>query len=138
MQLRRSIQRVSLTVNTSERQQRTGPDFLRAPHHRHERKSGCSRPALEGGAARSVSPEPQEWADAGRPAQALFAAGAEGAEWSFRQDPALQRAVLGPGKFDLFAAGAQRLSDLVDEHDDPIWRPQVLGEGARAGAELAG
>jgi hypothetical protein len=42
-----------------------------------------------------------------------------------RQEAATQRTVLGPGQFELFSAGVLRLSDLVDEYDDPVWEPQV-------------
>jgi SPP1 gp7 family putative phage head morphogenesis protein len=38
-----------------------------------------------------------------------------GAKWFARQAPAAQREALGSGKFELFAAGALRLGDLVDE-----------------------
>lgn len=44
-----------------------------------------------------------------------------GAEWFARQSAADQREVLGPGKFELYAAGQLQLADLVAERQDPKW-----------------
>ena len=44
-----------------------------------------------------------------------------GAEWFANQDAATQRAMLGPGKQQLYAEGKLTLADLVGERHDPTW-----------------
>ena len=55
-----------------------------------------------------------------------------GADWFARQDEATQRAMLGPGKFDLYRDGKLALADLVGTKDDARWGRSVyersLGE----------
>jgi SPP1 gp7 family putative phage head morphogenesis protein len=46
---------------------------------------------------------------------------ATGEDWLRRQRPDVQRAIMGPGKWEAWQAGTVRVSDMAVMHDDPLW-----------------
>lgn len=68
------------------------------------------------------APVTKSWAELGFPGLRETRLQTElGADWFKRQPKALQRAILGPGKHDLYAAGDLQLADLVAETEHPVW-----------------
>jgi SPP1 gp7 family putative phage head morphogenesis protein len=63
--------------------------------------------------------------DTWRPAQT-------GEEAFAKLDPAKQLAILGPGKYALYAAGKLRLSDLVERGEDARWGPYRIEKPLKA------
>lgn len=46
-------------------------------------------------------------------------------EWFEKQDPGLQREMMGPGRHELYKEGKVGLPDLVTKTDHPVWGPSV-------------
>lgn len=75
----------------------------------------------------SPAPATKSWADLGFPDLDETRIEPEtGEEWFARQDPLIQRRILGPGKHKLYEDGEIKLGDLVQDTSHPVW-----GRGVR-------
>jgi SPP1 gp7 family putative phage head morphogenesis protein len=48
-----------------------------------------------------------------------------GSEWLAKQDPEIQKKILGPGRYDKWKAGEITLADTVVKVDHPVWGPTI-------------
>jgi hypothetical protein len=51
---------------------------------------------------------------------------ATGEQWFKAQPEAMQRSMLGPGKYDLYSTGKVKLTDIVGEHTDPTYGQMII------------